>query len=88
MNATTSPRPSRRTSASQPAERENSSQLRSFWELQIGAAFLTTWDDFTKTKKPFVKVGDRYFSRPGGKRKWLMFTPSPPHQPIQMVVPI
>jgi hypothetical protein len=37
---------------------------------------------------PFEKVSGNEFSRPGGKRKWLMFTPCPPLTPVQMVIPI
>lgn len=61
---------------------------QSFWLLPVGTKFLTTWNDFTKHKKPFVKVSGNEFSRPGGKRKWIMFTPQEPIQPVQMVIPI
>ncbi|MCX6896293.1 MAG: hypothetical protein NTZ16_12510 [Verrucomicrobia bacterium] len=64
------------------------SEPKSFWELSTGAQFLTTWDDFTKTKKPFQKVSANEFSRPGGIRRWLMFSPHPPLTPVQMVIPV
>lgn len=59
----------------------------SFWELPVGACFFTTWEDYTKTKKPFQKVSETEFSRPFGKRRWMMFRPHPPIQPVQMVIP-
>ena len=63
------------------------SEPKSFWELSTGAQFLTTWDDFTKKKMPFVKRGEATFSRPGGKRVWTMFRPTTIN-PVQMVIPV
>lgn len=61
---------------------------QSFWSLPMGTKFLTTWNDYTKKKMPFEKVSECEFRRPGGKRKWIMFRPSPPIVPAQMVIPV
>jgi hypothetical protein len=59
--------------------------LVSFWSLTIGSLFC--FDDKLKTRKPYQKIGECQFSRPGGKHKWIMFRPHPPMVPVQMVEP-
>ena len=62
-------------------------ETQSFWELPIGSHFLMPWETGRKIK-PYERVSECEFSRPGGKRRWMMFRPHPPLQPVQMVIPV
>lgn len=63
-------------------------KTQNFWELPVGGLFLMPWDTSTKVLKPYVRVSDCEFSRPGGKRKWIMFRPDNVSVFPQMIIPI
>lgn len=56
----------------------------SFWTLPTGSLFLAPWEK--ERARPYEKVGECQFARPGGKRRWTMFRPCPPVQPEQFVI--
>ena len=62
--------------------------MSNFWELPMGALFLMPWDTSTKVLKPYVRVSEFEFSRPGGKRRWMMFRPDYVSVFPQMIVPL
>ena len=61
---------------------------QSFWDLPIGSLFLLPNDTSTKLPKPYARISDCEFSRPGGKRKGMMFRPDNVCVFPQMVIPI
>ena len=65
-----------------------SHQAKSFWELPIGCLFLLPGDTSTKALKPYERISECQFSRPGGKRKWMMFRPDNVCVFPQMVIPV
>ena len=52
-----------------------------FFDLPIGSQFLLAGDTSTKVPKPYVRIADCEFSRPNGKRRWIMFRPNPGEMP-------